>query len=78
MDLTGHPRALRRLRTACERAKITLSNSTSAAIELDSIYEGEHQTEQQQLWTVAAAAAAAGLQPSSWAVSTRVSMQQRL
>ncbi|PSC70405.1 heat shock 70 kDa isoform A [Micractinium conductrix] len=40
MDLTGHPRALRRLRTACERAKITLSNSTSAAIELDSIYEG--------------------------------------
>merc|ERR1719375_1360159 len=38
-DLTGNPRALRRLRTACERAKRTLSSSTQAAIEIDSLYE---------------------------------------
>ena len=29
-DLTGNERALRRLRTACERAKRTLSSSTQA------------------------------------------------
>ena len=39
-DLMESPRALRRLRTACERAKRTLSSSTSANIEIDSIYEG--------------------------------------
>jgi heat shock 70kDa protein 1/2/6/8 len=33
-------RALRRLRTACERAKRTLSSSTQAHIEIDSLYEG--------------------------------------
>ena len=33
-------RALRRLRTACERAKRTLSSSTQATIEIDSLYEG--------------------------------------
>merc|ERR1712159_285005 len=33
-------RALRRLRTACERAKRTLSASTQAYIEIDSLYEG--------------------------------------
>lgn len=39
-DITGSPRPLRRLRTACERAKRALSSSTQAAIELDSLYEG--------------------------------------
>ena len=39
-DVSGNPRALRRLRTACERAKRTLSSSTQAAIEIDSLYEG--------------------------------------
>ena len=39
-DLTSNARALRRLRTACERAKRTLSSSTEASIEIDSLYEG--------------------------------------
>ena len=39
-DLTDNQRALRRLRTACERAKRTLSSSTQAHIEIDSLYEG--------------------------------------
>ncbi|KAK3927090.1 Heat shock protein 70 B2 [Frankliniella fusca] len=39
-DLTGNPRALRRLRTAAERAKRTLSSSTEANIEIDALYEG--------------------------------------
>jgi len=39
-DLTTNKRALRRLRTACERAKRTLSSSTQASIEIDSLYEG--------------------------------------
>ena len=39
-DLTESPRALRRLRTACERAKRTLSSSTQANIEIDSLFEG--------------------------------------
>jgi L1 cell adhesion molecule like protein len=39
-DLTKSDRALRRLRTACERAKRTLSSSTNATIEIDSLYEG--------------------------------------
>jgi heat shock protein 1/8 len=39
-DLTSNPRALRRLRTACERAKRTLSSSTQASIEIDSLFEG--------------------------------------
>lgn len=40
-DLSGSPRALRRLATACERAKRTLSTATSAAIEIDALYEGK-------------------------------------
>ncbi|KAG9390656.1 Heat shock protein 70 family [Carpediemonas membranifera] len=40
MDISGNPRAIHRLRTACERAKRTLSSSTQAAIEIDSLYEG--------------------------------------
>jgi len=39
-DLTGNKRALRRLRTACERAKRTLSASAQASIEIDSLFEG--------------------------------------
>ena len=39
-DLTSSERALRRLRTACERAKRTLSSSTQAYIEIDSLFEG--------------------------------------
>jgi L1 cell adhesion molecule like protein len=39
MDITSNPRALRRLRTACERAKRTLSTSTQAYIEIDGIAE---------------------------------------
>jgi L1 cell adhesion molecule like protein len=39
-DITSNQRALRRLRTACERAKRTLSSSTQAHIEIDSLYEG--------------------------------------
>jgi L1 cell adhesion molecule like protein len=39
-DLTSNQRALRRLRTACERAKRTLSSSTQAHIEIDSLFEG--------------------------------------
>ncbi|XP_040261064.1 heat shock 70 kDa protein [Bufo bufo] len=39
-DITQNKRALRRLRTACERAKRTLSSSTQASIEIDSLYEG--------------------------------------
>ncbi|CRK88905.1 CLUMA_CG002650, isoform A [Clunio marinus] len=39
-DLSGNMRALRRLRTACERAKRTLSSSTEATIEVDALHEG--------------------------------------
>jgi len=39
-DMTGNPRALRRLRTACERAKRTLSSTAQTAIEIDSLFEG--------------------------------------
>lgn len=40
-DLSGDARALRRLRTACERAKRTLSNATQTTIEIDSLFDGE-------------------------------------
>ena len=39
-DLRENKKSLRRLRTACERAKRTLSSSTTAAIEMDTLYEG--------------------------------------
>jgi len=39
-DMSENQRALRRLRTACERAKRTLSSSTQAHIEIDSLFEG--------------------------------------
>ncbi|MCJ1231623.1 Heat shock protein ssb1 [Toensbergia leucococca] len=40
-DLSGDARALRRLRTACERAKRTLSNGTQTTVEIDSLFDGE-------------------------------------
>jgi L1 cell adhesion molecule like protein len=39
-DLSENKRALRRLRTACENLKKTLSSSTQATIEIDSLFEG--------------------------------------
>jgi len=39
-EMSDNARALRRLRTACERAKRTLSSSTQAAVEIDSLYDG--------------------------------------
>ena len=39
-DMSGNKRSLRRLRTACERAKRTLSASAQASIEIDSLFEG--------------------------------------
>ncbi|KAE8573711.1 heat shock 70 kDa protein cognate 2 [Halyomorpha halys] len=39
-DMRGNTRAVRRLRTACERAKRTLSSSTEASIEIDALHEG--------------------------------------
>mmetsp|Transcript_20689 Transcript_20689/g.29096 ORF Transcript_20689/g.29096 Transcript_20689/m.29096 type:complete len:646 (+) Transcript_20689:99-2036(+) len=40
VDPSGNSRAMRRLRTACERAKRTLSSSTTASIEIDSLHDG--------------------------------------
>merc|ERR1712225_191840 len=39
-DFTANPRAMRRLRTACERAKRNLSSSANASLEIDSLFEG--------------------------------------
>jgi len=39
-DMGQNHRAVRRLRTQCERAKRTLSSSTQATIEIDSLYDG--------------------------------------
>ena len=39
-DISENKRAVRRLRTACERAKRTLSASAQASIEIDSLFEG--------------------------------------
>ena len=39
-DISKHTKAVRRLRSACERAKRTLSSSTTASIEIDSLFEG--------------------------------------
>ncbi|KAI9793311.1 MAG: Heat shock protein ssb1 [Candelina submexicana] len=40
-DMSSDARALRRLRTACERAKRTLSNGTQTTVEIDSLFDGE-------------------------------------
>merc|ERR1719355_395429 len=39
-DLTTNQRALRRLRTACERGKRALSSAAQTSIEIDSLFEG--------------------------------------
>jgi len=39
-DMSSNPRALRRLRTACERAKRALSAAAQTTVEIDSLYEG--------------------------------------
>jgi len=39
-DLTKNQRALRRLRTACERGKRALSSAAQTSIEIDSLFEG--------------------------------------
>jgi heat shock protein 1/8 len=40
MDITENKRSVRRLRTACENLKKSLSSATQATIELDSLFEG--------------------------------------
>lgn len=40
-DIFKSSKALRRLRSVCERAKRTLSTSTQSSIEVDSLYEGQ-------------------------------------
>ncbi|XP_022635904.1 probable mediator of RNA polymerase II transcription subunit 37c [Vigna radiata var. radiata] len=40
VDISGNPRALRRLKSACERAKRTLSYAVTANIEVDNLFEG--------------------------------------
>jgi len=40
LDITGNARAMRRVKTACERAKRTLSAAATANIEIDALYEG--------------------------------------
>ncbi len=39
-DIMSNPRAVSRLRTACERAKRSLSSSVKADIEIDALYDG--------------------------------------
>jgi len=40
VDISGNPKALRRLRSACERAKRSLSFLVVTTIEIDSLFEG--------------------------------------
>ncbi|KAH0539103.1 Heat shock protein ssb1 [Glutinoglossum americanum] len=40
-EISDDPRAIRRLRTACERAKRTLSTVTQTTVEIDSLFDGE-------------------------------------
>ena len=39
-DISNNKRSVRRLRTACERAKRTLSSAPQANIEIDALFEG--------------------------------------
>ena len=41
IDIRSNPRAMRRLRTQCEKAKRILSSSTTTTIEVDSLAESE-------------------------------------
>ena len=40
-DISSNPRALRRLRTACEKAKRTLSSCAQASVEIDALFDGQ-------------------------------------
>ena len=40
VDISENKRSLRRLKTACERAKRTLSSSSTASLELESLHDG--------------------------------------
>jgi heat shock protein 1/8 len=40
VDLSDNKRSVRRLKTACEKAKRTLSSSSTANLEIDSLYDG--------------------------------------
>lgn len=40
LDITGNARAMRRVKTACERAKRTLSSSSTANVEIDALFDG--------------------------------------
>ena len=40
VDIRENPRSMARLKSACERAKVTLSSSSQASIEIDSLYDG--------------------------------------
>lgn len=39
-DLSDNPKSIRRLRTACEKAKRALSSSAQTSVEVDSLYDG--------------------------------------
>ena len=39
-EISQNPRAVKRLKVACERLKRTLSNATQGQIELESLHEG--------------------------------------
>jgi L1 cell adhesion molecule like protein len=41
LDISSNPRALRRLRTACERAKRILSTATQTTVEVDGVHESQ-------------------------------------
>jgi heat shock 70kDa protein 1/2/6/8 len=41
LDISSNPRALRRLRTACERAKRILSTATQTTVEVDGLHESQ-------------------------------------
>ena len=41
-SIAESPKAIRRLRTACENAKIALSGASSTTIDIDSLYEGNN------------------------------------
>ncbi len=41
VDISTNQRAVRRLRSACERVKRTLSSSSTATVEVESLYEGK-------------------------------------
>ncbi|MED6192835.1 70-kilodalton heat shock protein [Stylosanthes scabra] len=40
LDISGNPKALRRMRSACERAKRTLSFAVDTVVEVDALYQG--------------------------------------